>query len=637
MKARTKAPVAVGALTTFLALSAVLGAPSEAQPPASDDLVVGVPLQEPNDPEWHRDARNFQWSLHNNGESAVPLRPAIEDADVDALEAWSITTGSPDVTIAIVDSGVDYRHPDLVAGHRGGWDFGDNDADPDDTSDRFRHGTSVAAIAVASGNNGIGMIGVAPDVSYLAVKVARTGVDDDGERKAVYLERDLAAGLRWSVDQGADIIQVSIGAPHEMPEVKAALEYARDNGVFTVCAAGNSAGTPNWPGLYGGDLCFAVASTDRTDTRAPDSTFGDHVDVAAPGQHVHSPLYGYFRATTHGTSFAAPHVSGTAALMLSVDSNLTPEDLARILRDTAEDVNGATHPGFDRFLGAGRINAHHAVLQAAGMLTCDGRRVTIVGTSSDDIITGTNGPDVIHAGGGSDEVYSLEGHDVVCGGAEDDLLVDLGGNSRLYGQDGNDTVWAGEGNDVVLGGNGNDALFGENGNDRANGQNGDDTVFGGAGSDRIWLSHGNDVGNGGPGWDRVDGGPGNDELAGEGGRDTLLGRLGADRLFGGDGDDRLYGGADADLLVGNAGQDELFGNFGDDELYGDIGDDYLDGGHGADVVIGQAGDDALFGGDGDDFLNGGPGTDTADGGAGDLDYCQEAGEQVATAGCEWPQ
>lgn len=300
----------------------------------------------------------------------VPNDPDYSDLwalpKINAPEAWDASTGGG-VVVAVVDSGVDGAHPDLasrmwsnpgeVPGNgldddgngfvddAGGWDFANEDNDP---ADDAGHGTHVAGTVAAAGDNGLGVVGVAFGARLMPVK----GLDAGGGGYA----SDLAAALVYAVDNGARIINASWGAPAKSALIEAAANYVRASGGLLVAAAGNSNGPVAYPAALDGVV--AVAATDEADAKADFSSFGPQVDLAAPGVDIRSTLPGGMYGTKSGTSMAAPHVAGVAALIAALHPFYTPAQLTAALRLATNDVNT---PGFDAATGAGRVNAARAV------------------------------------------------------------------------------------------------------------------------------------------------------------------------------------------------------------------------------------------------------------------------------------
>lgn len=301
-----------------------------------------------------------QYALSNSGQvlDDLPGQPrGTAGADINATGAWDQTKGDPGIVIAVLDTGVELSHPDirnkLVSPGR---DFvgGGSDANDD-----VWHGTHVAGIAAAETNNDLGIAGVAWNCDILPGKIiAASGEGDYGA---------LILALYWAVDQGADVINLSLGGDQPDDDLLSALRYAYEHNVVVVAAAGNEAGAVLYPAAYN-DYCLAVAATDYDDVRAAFSNVGPEVDVAAPGVDVLS-LYPTWDTPSgfapyaygSGTSMSTPHVAGLAALLKSLKPWLTAGEIMHIIRYSADDVNAAAFPGRDDELGTGRVNAERAL------------------------------------------------------------------------------------------------------------------------------------------------------------------------------------------------------------------------------------------------------------------------------------
>jgi len=249
-------------------------------------------------------------------------------------------------------------HPDLAAKLKNsGRDFVNNDFD---ASDDYYHGTFVAGIVGAETNNNEGIAGVAWNCKILPIKV----LDDKG----VGTTANVVLGIQWAADNGADIINLSLGAEAGSETLRQACKYAFDKGKVIVASAGNTgADTVMFPAAYD-NYVLAVAATDYNDARAAFSNTGAEVDVAAPGVHILSTVPTWLHPTAlpyafeDGTSGATPHVSGLAALIKGLKPLLTPIDIMNVIRYSADDVNSAQYPGKDVFLGYGRINMEKALV-----------------------------------------------------------------------------------------------------------------------------------------------------------------------------------------------------------------------------------------------------------------------------------
>jgi thermitase len=262
-------------------------------------------------------------------------------------QASDINTGSAAIVVAVIDTGVDLKHPDL----QGKIIAGRNVLRPDDPpQDDGGHGTHVAGTIAATLNNSIGIAGVAPGVSIMPIKVLRSsGAGRDSS---------VATGIRWATDNGARVINMSFTGTDASSALTEAVAYAASRNVVLVAAAGNErSSTPNYPAAT--ESAIAVAATDTSDRRAFFTNYGNWIDVSAPGTRIVSTYWdrGSSYQSDSGTSMAAAHVSGVAALLLSVRPGLTTAEVEGILKATAD-------PTGDAELGAGRINAARALAAA---------------------------------------------------------------------------------------------------------------------------------------------------------------------------------------------------------------------------------------------------------------------------------
>ncbi len=357
----------------------------------------------PNDPHF-----NDQWALHNIGQmypsdGRFNPPPGTPDCDIDAPEAWDIETGSPDVVIAIIDTGVDYTHPDIAdniwinegedRNNNGkfdnwpwwskkngiygdinrkdddgngyvddilGWDFAGllfgvfDDNNPMDT---LGHGTICAGVAGAVGNNGIGISGVAWDCKIMAVRVGNL----------MARLSNVLRGIIYAAKNGADVISMSLGTVSSSEATYDTIKYAYSRGSILVAGAGNlDTDLGFFPAAY--DEVIAVAATDSNDEKAEFSMYGSWVDVAAPGVDILSlradgtDVYGdgshivdekYYIAS--GTSMACPYVSGLIGLLLSKNQSLTQDMVKTILYSSVDKIDSYF------YIGRGRINAFEAI------------------------------------------------------------------------------------------------------------------------------------------------------------------------------------------------------------------------------------------------------------------------------------
>ncbi|TKD72393.1 S8 family peptidase [Pseudalkalibacillus hwajinpoensis] len=261
---------------------------------------------------------------------------------VKAEQAWDVTQSNSSVKIAVIDTGVDYNHPDLAGKVIKGYDFADNDNDP---MDEHYHGTHVSGIAAAKTNNGIGIAGLSPNASILAVRV----LDESGSGSL----DDVAQGIRYSADQGAQVINLSLGGILGSQTLKDAVNYAWNKGSVVVAAAGNeSSPKPSYPAYYSNAI--AVAATDQNDTIAFYSNYGTWVDIAAPGSSVYSTMPGNSYDNLSGTSMASPVVAGVAGLLAA--QGRSASEIRTALEETADNVTGT-----GTLFQNGRVNAANAV------------------------------------------------------------------------------------------------------------------------------------------------------------------------------------------------------------------------------------------------------------------------------------
>ena len=306
------------------------------------------------------------WGMHNTGQSDGTV-----DADIDALEAWGITTGSSDIVVAVIDTGVDYTHQDLTANmwtninesldgndNDGngyvddiwGWDFFDDDNNPDDGSG---HGTHCSGTIAAVGNNGIGVVGVSWNAKIMPLRF----LGPDGG----YTD-DAILAIIYATDNGADIMSNSWGGGWYSVALENAISAANDAGVLFVAAAGNSRTNtdrrPHYPSSYDVANIISVAATDRYDNLASFSNYGlNSVDLGAPGVYIASTYPGDSYYYMSGTSMAAPHVAGAAALIMAQNPGMSVDVLkAKILGsvDTISDLDGKTVTG-------GRLNVFNCL------------------------------------------------------------------------------------------------------------------------------------------------------------------------------------------------------------------------------------------------------------------------------------
>ncbi|MEW6168235.1 MAG: PKD domain-containing protein, partial [Pseudomonadota bacterium] len=324
----------------------------------------------PSDPSF-----SLQWGLRNTGANG-----GAPGADIDAVPAWDLQTGSASVVIAVIDTGVDIVHPDLADNI---WinpgEIADNGIDDDgngyaddvhgydflaetgDVSDTNGHGTNVASIAAAVGNNGVGVAGVAWGARIMPLKFA----DQNGAGDIA----DAVRAIAYAVENGARIINASWGGYGESEALRDAAAAATAAGALVVAGAGNDGSdndvTPFYPASF--EDVISVAATTPLDAKAAFSNFGrNSVDLGAPGEDIFGAFpegrYAYFS----GTSMAAPHVSGAAALLLAQLPDLTVSGLKALLLDRAEQT-----------VAMRGVTGTSARLNAANALDCDENTVVM--------------------------------------------------------------------------------------------------------------------------------------------------------------------------------------------------------------------------------------------------------------------
>ena len=312
--------------------------------------------------------------------AAVPNDPSFTSQSsylqtVHLPDAWNITTGNSQMILAILDSGVYFNHPDLVGRLVPGWDFVNNDSDP---SDDYGHGTMVAGVAAASTNNGRGVAGATWQGKIMPVKV----LDAKGQAD----DNNIAAGIKWAVDHGASVINLSLGGPGEGTGIlQQYVDYATSRNVVVVAAAGNdgdqgyaAATAPHYPAACNGVI--AVGATDAVGNHAPFSSYGNWIDVVAPGDMTNSNAndglittmsptssngFAQYGAAA-GTSFSSPLVAAVAFLMRSADPNASANTIASRLIGSARDLGTA---GFDIVYGAGMVDATAALAAVSGIFS----------------------------------------------------------------------------------------------------------------------------------------------------------------------------------------------------------------------------------------------------------------------------
>ncbi|WNF20939.1 S8 family peptidase [Mesobacillus jeotgali] len=277
---------------------------------------------------------NYQWNL-----------PVIGTE-----QGWNVTRGNEEVQIAIVDTGVDLDHPDLRNRLVKGYNVIDEKSEPDDDNG---HGTHVAGIIASETNNNQGVAGMTWFSKIMPVKAMGA--------KGYGTTFDIAKGIVWAVDQGADVINLSLGNYQPSKVLEEAVRYAYENNVVMVSAAGNDASNqPTYPSAY--PEVLSVAAVDYNGNRASFSNYGDYIDIAAPGVYIPSTYFNEQYAALSGTSMAAPHVAGLAALIKSANPGLKSSQVIRIIKNSAIDLG---EQGKDINFGNGLIDVNSALQEAS--------------------------------------------------------------------------------------------------------------------------------------------------------------------------------------------------------------------------------------------------------------------------------
>ncbi|MGK5509194.1 S8 family peptidase [Brevibacillus formosus] len=288
-----------------------------------------LPNVKPNDTYY----KEYQWNL--------PL--------IGMEQSWDVSEGSSDVIVAVVDTGVDMKHPEFAGKLVKGYNVLDGSHKPEDDNG---HGTHVSGVIAAKTNNRDGIAGMSWNSKIMPVKA----IGADGSGSAV----DIAQGIYWATDNGADVINLSVGNYTSSAALREACRYAFERNVVLVAASGNDASDqPSFPAAY--DEVLAVAAVDHRKERADFSNFGDYVDVAAPGVDIPSTYIYSDYASLSGTSMACPHVAALASLIRSIHPDMNTRDVMNLIRHSATDLGA---PGHDQLYGYGMINVNQALRQA---------------------------------------------------------------------------------------------------------------------------------------------------------------------------------------------------------------------------------------------------------------------------------
>ena len=300
---------------------------------------------------------------------------------IEMADAWDISTGSHDVVVAVLDTGVDTNHPDLrnniwtnedeipnndidddgngYIDDVSGWNFerDSNDVVPEESWDSIvGHGTNVAGVIAAEGNNGEGVTGINWQCSIMSLRISLE-----------VTSAEVAEGLDYATANGAHVLNMSFGSdefgPEGDPIVKEAIDNAYAGGILLTASAGNSdTAKPNYPAAYFNVM--AVSSTNGEDMKTGHSSFGPWVDVGAPGTDIVTTDLGGEYISTAGTSFSAPYVGAVGALVLSYQRELTNMELRAVLENTTDPIYYGVANSDECYIGTGRVNAYQALLEA---------------------------------------------------------------------------------------------------------------------------------------------------------------------------------------------------------------------------------------------------------------------------------
>ncbi len=324
---------------------------AEASPEAANSLLES--LEKNKDVEYAQlDEMNALYSIPNDPE--LPRLWGI--SKIDCPTAWDTEQGE-DIVVAVIDTGVDYNHPDIAdsmwtdtAGNHGR-DLSDNDNDP---MDFHGHGSHCAGTIAATIDNAIGVVGVSPKARIMAVKIFPNAFDSV-----------CAEAIRFAADNGAHVLSNSWGPTNRKPSnpaVEDAIDYAVAKGCTVVFAAGNDDDDVQFYSPANRPNVISVAATNINDDRAGFSNFGDLITVAAPGVDILSLKMNTTQyVSMNGTSMACPHVAGLAALLLAANVQLSPDEVKTIIRDNADAIV-TDKPISDRRINAGRSVGNVATL-----------------------------------------------------------------------------------------------------------------------------------------------------------------------------------------------------------------------------------------------------------------------------------
>jgi subtilisin family serine protease len=572
-----------------------------------------------------------QYGLNNTGQTG-----GTSDADIDAAEAWDLTRGFSGTVIGVIDTGINFSHPDLAAnvwtnpgeiagngldddqnGYTDdvhGWDFVNQDADP---SDDNGHGTATSGVIAAVGDNGVGVTGVAWNARILPLKAGAFdgSFSIDAETEAIRY----ATRMRNVAGVNIRATNNSYGGYTNDLERYRAINESGDAGMIFVGAAGNDHNDNDvnlsFPASHNLPNIISVAATDHDDAFASAfSNFGaTTVDLAAPGDDVLTTVLtsggdpnlrdasGY--RTLDGTSFAAPMVTGAAALAFSLKPNATYQEV----RDAILNGVDAKSTLAGKVATGGRLNVFNTLQllnpasitvngDANGAPTADTILVRVDPANSANVQVLRNSVlQVTRAISGVTRIdlNGLFGNDTISVDSAISIPVWVTGGSggdNITGGGGNDTLDGGANSDSIVGYLGDDSLLGQSGNDTLIGQGGNDTMSGGAGADSLG-------GGGGSDWVDYQEKTANLSISLDGvANDGETGLTGGAQFVGTNAASFEKDNADADVenIIAGRANDYVGGNAAANTLYGERGNDILEGGAGADVFNGGYGQDMYY-------------------------------------------
>lgn len=285
-----------------------------------------LPNRKPNDTYY----TEYQWNL-----SLIGME-----------QTWDVSKGRNDVIVAVVDTGIDMDHPEFAGKLVEGYNVLEDNHTPQDDNG---HGTHVSGVIAAKTNNEDGIAGMSWNSKLMPIKA----IGADGSGSAV----DIAQGIYWATDNGADVINLSVGNYTSSAALKDACRYAYDRNVILVAASGNDAtDQPSYPAAY--EEVLSVAAVDHLKERADFSNFGDYIDVAAPGVDIPSTYIYSDYASLSGTSMACPHVAALASLVRSVNPRMKNSEIMEHIRNSAVDLGP---PGHDQLYGYGMIDSAQTI------------------------------------------------------------------------------------------------------------------------------------------------------------------------------------------------------------------------------------------------------------------------------------